>query len=78
MSLAATMFRVERGRFSAEIRTAPRATVAPMLRRWMVMAFCPITGPWRQLVHAESAAGAIVKYCAEHDLSPDQCQAVPD
>jgi hypothetical protein len=49
-----------------------------MLRRWMVMAFCPITGPWRQLVQAESASGAIVKYCAEHDLSPDQCQAVPD
>jgi hypothetical protein len=44
----------------------------------MVMAFCPITGPWRQLVQAESAFGAIVKYCAEHDLSPDQCQAVPD
>jgi hypothetical protein len=78
MSLAATMSRVERGRFSAEIQRAPRATVAPMLRRWMVMAFCPITGPWRQLVQAESASGAIVKYCAEHDLSPDQCQAVPD
>jgi hypothetical protein len=44
----------------------------------MVMAFCPMTGPWRQLVHAKSAAAAIVKYCAEHDLSPDQCQAVPD
>jgi len=73
MSLAATMSRGERGRFSA-----PRATVVPTLRRWMVMAFCPITGPWRQLVQAESASGAIVKYCAEHDLSPDQCQAVPD
>jgi hypothetical protein len=78
MSLAATMAPVERGRFTAEVQRAPRATVAPMVRRWMVMAFCPITGPWRQLVHAESAAGAIVKYCAEHDLSPDQCQAAPD
>ncbi len=75
MSLAATM---ERGRFTAEAQRAARARVAPMVRRWMVMAFCPITGPWRQLVHAESSAGAIVKYCAEHDLSPDQCQAVPD
>ena len=78
MSLAATMDRVERGRFAAEIQRAPRAMVAPTMRRWMVNAFCPITGPWRQLVHADSAAGAIVKYCAEHDLSPDQCQAVPD
>jgi hypothetical protein len=72
MSLAATMSRVERGGFATKIRRAP------VMRRWMVMAFCPLTGPWRQLVQAESAAGAIVKYCAEHDLSPDQCQAVPD
>lgn len=78
MSLAATMAVAERGRFAAEIQAAPRAAVKPVLRRWMVMAFCPMTGPWRQLVHAESAAGAIVKYCAEHDLAPDQCQAVPD
>jgi hypothetical protein len=72
MSMAATMCRAERGRFTAKIQRAP------MARRWMVTAFCPLTGPWRQLVHAESAGGAIVKYCAEHDLSPDQCQAVPD
>lgn len=76
MSLAATMSRVEKGRFATEIQRAPRATVAPM-RRWMVMAFCPLTGPWRQLVHAESSAGAIVKYCAEHELSPELCQAIP-
>jgi hypothetical protein len=75
MSLAAAMPRADRGRFAVEAR---RATPAPMVRRWMVMAFCPMSGPWRQLVHAESAAGAIVKYCAEHDLPPEQCQAVPD
>jgi len=63
---------------TTEAQQAPRLTAAPFVRRWTVMAFCPLTGPWRQLVHAESAAGAIVKYCAEHDLSPDQCQAVPD
>jgi hypothetical protein len=46
-------------------------------RRWLVIAFCPLTGPWRQVVTAATAAGAIVKYCAEHELSPEQCQAVP-
>jgi hypothetical protein len=71
MSAAATFSRARRGR-------SARAAVSQAPRRWMVMAFCPLTGPWRQLVQAESAAGAIVKYCAEHDLAPDQCQAVPD
>lgn len=78
MSLAATMERVERGRFAAEIQAAPRATAAPMMRRWMVEAFCPLTGPWRELVYAESAAGARAKYCAEHDLPPDNCRVRPD
>jgi hypothetical protein len=73
MSYGATLSRARRGQFSS-----PRAAVKRPVRRWMVMAFCPLTGPWRQLVQAESAAGAVVKYCAEHDLSPDQCQAVPD
>lgn len=44
----------------------------------MVQAFCPLTGAWRELVHAESAAGAIAAYAAEHDLPPDNCQAWPD
>jgi hypothetical protein len=46
-------------------------------RRWLVIAFCPLTGPWRQVVTAATAAGAIVKYCAEHDLNPELCQALP-
>ena len=78
MSLAATMERVERGRFAAEIQSAPRPTTAPVVRRWMVEAFCPLTGPWRELVYAESAAGARAKYCAEHDLPPDNCLVRPD
>lgn len=66
---------VERARWSAESAAAPRL---PVVRRWMVQAFYPLTGPWRELVHAESAAGAIARYCAEHDLPPDNCQAWPD
>ena len=79
MSLTTTMERVQRGRFAAEIKAAPRVAIAaPMMRRWLVEAFCPLTGPWRELVYAESAAGAIVKYCAEHDMPPDNCLARPD
>lgn len=78
MSLAATMQRVERGRFQHEICTAPRARMAPNVRRWMVEGFCPMTGPWREVVYAETPGGAIVKYCAEHDMPPDNCLARPD
>ena len=78
MSLAATMERVQRGRFAAEIKAAPRASAVPVMRRWMVEAFCPLTGPWRELVYAESPAGARAKYCAEHDLPPDNCLVRPD
>jgi hypothetical protein len=56
---------------------APRVAKAPR-RRWMVSAFCPLTGPWRQLVHAESAAGALAKYCAEHEINPEGCHVQPD
>ena len=78
MSLTATMERVQRGRFAAEIKAAPRATTEVILRRWMVSAFCPMTGPWRQVVHAASAAGALAKYCAEHEMPPDNCHVQPD
>jgi hypothetical protein len=47
-------------------------------RRWMVQGFCPLTGAWRELVHAASAAAAVAAYCAEHDMPPDNCQARPD
>jgi hypothetical protein len=50
--------------------SAPRA-------RWMVYGFCPLTGPWRQIVHAASAAGALVKYCAEHEMNPEACHVRP-
>jgi hypothetical protein len=43
----------------------------------MVYGFCPLTGPWRQVVHAASAAGALVKYCAEHEMSPQACHVRP-
>lgn len=60
----------------ASIRTrAPRVAAR---RRYMVQGFCPLTGAWRELVHAESAGGAIAAYCAEHDMPPDNCQAWPD
>jgi hypothetical protein len=61
---------MERAASSPATRVAPR-------RRWMVEAFCPLTGAWRELVYAESAAGARAKYCAEHDLPPDNCQVRP-
>lgn len=59
---------------------APRATNCrrPKSPRWMVYGFCPLTGPWRQVVQAASAAGALVKYCAEHDISPEACHVRPD
>ena len=70
MSQAATMER------PASSRTrAPRLVAR---RRFMVQGFCPLTGAWRELVHAESAAGAIAAYCAEHAMPPDNCQAWPD
>ena len=50
--------------------SAPRA-------RWMVYGFCPLTGPWRQIVHAASAGGALVKYAAEHDMPLEACHVRP-
>lgn len=46
--------------------------------RWMVYGFCPMTGPWREIVHAETAGGALVKYAAEHDMPVDSCHVRPD
>jgi hypothetical protein len=43
----------------------------------MVYGFCRLTGPWREIVHAASAAGALVKYCAEHEMSPEACHVRP-
>jgi len=45
--------------------------------RWMVYGFCRLTGPWRQVVRAESAAGALVKYSAEHDVPLEACHVQP-
>jgi len=44
----------------------------------MVYGFCPLTGPWRQIVHAATAAGALVKYAAEHDMPLEACHVRPD
>ena len=54
-----------------------RSSVAARPDRWMVYGFCPLTGPWREIVHAATAAGALVKYCAEHDMSPNACHVRP-
>jgi hypothetical protein len=43
----------------------------------MVYGFCPLTGPWREIVRAATAAGALVRYCAEHDMSPEACHVRP-
>ena len=45
--------------------------------RWLVYGFCPLTGPWREIVHAATAAGALVKYAAEHDMPVDSCHVRP-
>ena len=55
-----------------------RSSSAPRAARWLVYGFCPLTGPWRQIVHAASAAGALVKYAAEHDMPLEACHVRPD
>lgn len=61
-------------------RRRPRARVArrPRAARWMVYGFCPLSGPWREIVHAATAGGALVKYCAEHDMPLEACHVRPD
>lgn len=64
---------------SSRVRSAGRGrrrSAAPRAR-WLVYGFCPLTGPWRQVVHAASAGGALVKYCAEHEMSPEACHVRP-
>ena len=46
-------------------------------RRWMVYGFCRLSGPWREVVRAETAAGALVKYSSDHDLPLDCCHVQP-
>jgi hypothetical protein len=55
----------------------PAADRRPAPARWMVYGFCPLTGPWREIVRAATAAGALVRYCAEHDMSPEACHVRP-
>jgi hypothetical protein len=64
----------DRGASSA--RPAGRCAGRPVAR-WMVYGFCSLTGPWRQIVRAESAAGALVKYSAEHDMPLEACHVQP-
>lgn len=64
-------------------RMLPRARMgrrssAPRVARWLVYGFCPLTGPWRQIVHSATAAGALVKYAAEHDMPLEACHVRPD
>jgi hypothetical protein len=66
----------DRGRPRAQRRR--RSSSAPRPARWMVYGFCPLTGPWRQIVQAETAGGALVKYAAEHDMPVDSCHVRPD
>jgi len=61
-------------------RQAPRARIQARPAagaRWMVFGFCPLTGPWREVVHAETAAGALASYCAAHDMDPLACHVRP-
>ncbi len=67
---AAAAVRCRRPSRSAARRRAPA--------RWMVYGFCPMTGPWREIVHAATAVGALVKYCAEHDMNPEACHVQPE
>ena len=61
-------------------RTVGRGTgrARPRAARWLVYGFCPLSGPWRQIVHAATAAGALVKYAAEHDMPLEACHVRPD
>jgi len=68
MTTAAAL-RCRRAKPAADGRRAPA--------RWMVYGFCPLTGPWREIVRAATAAGALVRYCAEHDMSPEACHVRP-
>ena len=65
---------------AAAVRRRPASRSAdrrPVRARWMVYGFCPLTGPWREIVRAATAAGALVRYCAEHEMSPEACHVRP-
>lgn len=62
---------------SSRMRTRARGDRRSSAARWIVYGFCPLTGPWRQIVHAATAAGALVKYAAEHDMPVDSCHVRP-
>lgn len=47
------------------------------LRLWMVRGYCRLTGPWSQVVLADTAADAVQRYALEHGISPDDCTAAP-
>jgi len=47
------------------------------MKLWMIRGYCRLTGPWRQLVRARTAAQAIADYCAEHGMNPAACTAAP-
>lgn len=64
-------------RVRPRVRGNGRSSV-PRAARWLVYGFCPLTGPWRQIVHAAGAAGALVKYAAEHDMPLEACHVRPD
>ena len=63
---------------SAARPRAQQAPARPAVRRWLVSAYCPSTGPWREYVHAVTAGEAVRMYCEEHGTDPRLCSAISD
>lgn len=59
------------------MRSAQQASSDRQPRRFVVFGFCRLTGPWREIVLAKTAAGALAKYCAEHAMEPAACHVQP-
>jgi hypothetical protein len=58
---------------AAAIGSRPRTR-----RRWLVSAYCPRTGPWREYVTAATAREAVEIYAEEHAINPRLCSAASD
>lgn len=56
----------------------PAARQPVRVRRWLVSAYCPKTGPWRQYVQARTAHEAVAAYAQEHGMDPRLCSASSD
>jgi hypothetical protein len=59
-------------------RPVAAAIVSRPRRRWLVSAYCPRSGPWREYVTAATAREAVEIYAEEHAMDPRLCSAVSD